>query len=340
MSLLALLSFNLTQQNLRAAEESACDPQYLYHAKFGSGEYSAVAAHSSGLALHFYNAGYGAVYYQVGALAGERTYWAAPQLSHGPAWRPAVTISKEGFVIAVFSDKQDGVGCKQYYRVGWINPHGRVDQSINWLTQVIYLDEGSKSSVAMNDSGFIVAAYEKYQNGRAGLNYRVGRLANPSSGNYTIQWLSGQGAIGYDEGINPHIAINNLNQVVEVHEVPGGHQLQSRRGIIAGNNGSEIKFEQPQRYDDNAADPAIILTDNGMVLEVHISDGLFSRVGTLIHSNQHEIQWQRSTKVRENFDAVNPAFAADGVFAIVVYRDNEDPGNSLYLSTARTCYYP
>ena len=109
MSLLALLSFNLTQQNLRAAEESACDPQYLYHAKFGSGEYSAVAAHSSGLALHFYNAGYGAVYYQVGALAGERTYWAAPQLSHGPAWRPAVTISKEGFVVAVFRENFDAV---------------------------------------------------------------------------------------------------------------------------------------------------------------------------------------------------------------------------------------
>jgi hypothetical protein len=47
-----------------------------------------------------------------------------------------------------------------------------------------------------------------------------------------VQWDSGQYGIQYDDGINPHIAINNLNQIVSVHQVPGEPLLHYRRGTV------------------------------------------------------------------------------------------------------------
>jgi len=333
LSLLTLLALNLSQENVSAAAETVCEPQYDYHAKFGSGEYSALVAHSSRLALHFYtNAHDSTVYYQVGMLTGSGTHWTASQIFKTGAWWPAVSISKEGLVVAVYSDRKDRIGSQQYYRVGWIDPDGGVNQSITWRTGAIHWDGGSSSSVAINDAGFIVSVHESNEPGSTRLHYRVRRFADLLQGDYSIRWHSGQAGIGYDDGINPHIAINDLNQVVEVHEVGTGG-LQYRRGIIAGINGTEIRFEQSQPYDDNGADPAIVLLNSGLVLEIHISDGLYSRAGVLVRANMHEIEWRIPVRIRENFDAVNPALATAASFALTIYRDKQDPGNGIYLST-------
>jgi hypothetical protein len=65
--------------------------------------------------------------------------------------------------------------------------------------------------------------------GSSGLYYRVGQLGNPAGGDYTIAWSSGSTGVKYDDGVNPHIAINNQKQVVEVHQV--GYRLSKNSAM-------------------------------------------------------------------------------------------------------------
>jgi hypothetical protein len=132
---------------------------------------------------------------------------------------PSVALSKEGLVIAVHSDLAFKTASEQFYRVGWINPNGDQNQSISWISEFIHWDGGYHTSIAINDNGLIVGVHESNAFSGTGLYYRVGRLRNSAYGDFTIAWTSGTAGVNYDDGINPHIAINNQNQVVEVHQV-------------------------------------------------------------------------------------------------------------------------
>jgi hypothetical protein len=162
-----------------------------------------------------------------------------------------------------------------------------------------------------------------------GLYYRVGHLRNPAGGDYTIAWTSGFTGIGYDDGINPHIAINNYNEVVEVHQVTGEMLLHYRRGTVSR---GKITFAQSKRYDNYARTPAVALLDSGMVLEVHALDGLYSRRGTLSLSNSTDIEWASSVIVDGDKTVKYPAVATNGTDAVQV---NEVGYKlELYFSTA------
>jgi hypothetical protein len=149
-----------------------------------------------------------------------------------------------------------------------------------------------------------------------GIYYRVGHLRNPAGGDYTIQWDSGQYGIQYDDGINPHIAINNLNQVVAVHQVPGETLLHYRRGTVSGGT---IHFGGSRRYDNHAERPAVALLDSGVVLQVHSLGGLIVRTGMLSLSNTEEIEWGEPAKVVPDGGAEYPAVATDGTQVVTTY---------------------
>jgi hypothetical protein len=106
-------------------------------------------------------------------------------------------------------------GSQVFYQVGKIDPSGPVDQSLTWLTQGIHLDAGFHARIAMNDKGLIVDVHET-GHASTGMYYRVGQFTNPAAGNFTIQWDSGRG-VHYDDGINPHIALNNQSPKSEAH---------------------------------------------------------------------------------------------------------------------------
>jgi hypothetical protein len=150
--------------------------------------------------------------------------------------------------------------------------------------------------------------------------YRVGHLRNPAGGDYTIQWDSPSWGVYYDDGINPHIAINNFNQVVAVHQVPGEHLLHYWRGTITGGT---IHFAQSRRYDENAERPAVALLDSGLVLEVHSLGGLASSRGWLSLSNSWEIEWSPAKKEDPNDCIEYPALAANGTYAIQTHLRND-----------------
>jgi hypothetical protein len=89
-------------------------------------------------------------------------------------------------------------------------------------------------SISVNYNGTIAEAHEA--EGKKGMYYRLGHLKAPGSGNFTIGWDSGDLGQSWDDGVNPHIAINDNNDVVEVHQASSNdHRLHYTRAKISGN---------------------------------------------------------------------------------------------------------
>jgi hypothetical protein len=132
--------------------------------------------------------------------------------------------------------------------------------------------------------------------------------------------------------INPHIAINNQNQVVEVHQVTGESLLHYRRGTVSD---GKITFGASQRYDIDARQPAVALLDSGLVLEVHSSwEDLYSRTGKLDPSNSTLIDWSTPVKNGGNSYSIKyPALAANGRYAFQTH------GKTGILAFTNEIYY-
>jgi hypothetical protein len=294
--------------------------------KYDEGQSSSVAVHPSGLVLeaHQTNAFAGrALWYNVGMLNGTSVTWGGSQRlpeSGGTQNWPNVAITKDGYVIFVYSGGEFKRFGNLYYMVGKIDPDGGTDQSITWLTDKIHIDAGFHSSIAINEKGSILLAFESGSGGD-GLYYRVGHLTNPAGGDYSIWWDSGEYGVRYDAGINPHIALNNLDEVVEVHQVDGERLLHYRRGnVFLGT----INFGGSERYDSDASQPAVALLDSGLVVELHASSGLAlmsARTGTLSASNPEGIDWSDSVNIKLGYDEY-PAVASNGSYAIGTWQAN------------------
>jgi hypothetical protein len=200
-----------------------------------------------------------------------------------------------------------------------IDPFGCEDQSIQWLTEFMHWDAGYHASIAINDSGLIVGVHET-GHASTGLYYRVGHFVNPGAGGCTIQWDSGPSGVWYDDGTNPQIATNNHNQLVEVHQVPGETLLHYWRGTISH---GEIQFVASQRYNNDAKQPAVLLLDNGVVVEAHV-DGSWSEIiatsGVLSPDDPAIIEWGSSVGLNGG-NVSYPAIATDGTQLAVTFSD-------------------
>jgi hypothetical protein len=317
-----------------AVAPSGCDLKFNPFDLVDDGIESSIALHSSGLALEFHRSPHNErIWYRVGKqFPQNKNYivWGNSQWASGAyGYWPTVALSKEGYVIEVHSDRQHKSGSQLFYRIGKIDPNGDENQSISWKTDFISWDGGFHTSIAINDNGLIVGVHES--NSSTGLYYRVGQLRNPAGGDYTITWSSGSAGVKYDDGKNPHIAINNHNQVVEVHQVTGATLLHYRRGTVSA---GKITFAASQRYDNDADQPAVALLDSGLVLEVHASWGnLYSRTGKLDPSNSTLIEWSPSLRNGGLETIEYPALAAKGSHAFQTH------GRRGFLTFGDVIYY-
>jgi hypothetical protein len=87
----------------------SCDPNFGSISALGGGIQPSVAAHSSGLVLEFHHSEDRIIdhtlWYHVGKRNGNSVTWGRSQNSPGTiGFWPAVTLSKEGYVILVISD--------------------------------------------------------------------------------------------------------------------------------------------------------------------------------------------------------------------------------------------
>jgi hypothetical protein len=291
--------------------------------RYDKGVQMSVAAHSSGLFIEFHKTeayNEGTIWYQIGRSDGTKVVWGGSQKAGASGYWPAVAISKEGYVILVLSDTKFKSGSILNYRVGKINLSGGVDQSIQWVTDSIHWDAGFHASIAINDNGVVVGVHES-GHGTSGLYYRVGHFY-PTSGNYTVQWTIPTWGVYYNDGVNPHIALNNRNEVVEVHQVPGENLLHYWRGKVVN---STIQFVSSQRYNDNASQPAVTLLDNGTVVEAHVKDvdKIIVTTGMLSANDPALIEWGSSVGIGWNSvnDINYPALATAGTEVVVTFEE-------------------
>jgi hypothetical protein len=308
--------------------------------RYDQGEDTSLAAHVSGLVLEIHQShaiGNRGLWYHVGMLSGTSVTWGRSQsMGYSEGSWPNFAISKEGYVIFVYSTGQFKSGSDLRYQVGKIDPYGSIDQSITWLAYGKW-DAGFHSSIAINDNGTIVGVHESGTGG-TGLYYRVGHLKNPNAGDYTIAWDSGDYGVKYDDGINPHIAINNLNQVVEVHQVTGESYLHYRRGNLSA--GTVILGGSP-RYSNDGSKPTVALLDNGFVMELDSrNDGnIYARTGAFSSSDSWTVDWSPVLTKLSNEDsdyARYPALASNGGYAVGTWASfSFDITGVLYSSVAK-----
>jgi hypothetical protein len=307
----------------------SCEPEFNFIEQYDNGMQTSIAAHSSGLVVECHKSqANDQLWYRVGKVQGDKITWGGSRKLDDIGYWPAITISKEGYVIVLHSDRPAKLLSQLFYKVGKIDPNGDQNQPIAWLTGSKNWDQGFHSSIAINDNGVIVGVHET-GGGGSGLYYRIGRLLNPAGGDYGMHWDSGPWGIYYDEGINPHIAINDKNEIVQVHQVAGESLLHYRRGVV---NGSAILFEPSRRYDNYAEQPAIAVLDSGLVLEVHGLGGLIYRTGRLSLSNAHEIEWAEPIKLDNNSYISYPALAATATGTYVI--ETHQHANRLHYSVA------
>ena len=333
------LRFSLTIICLTlAAKSAAAQLQWSSSQKYDTGQDTAVAMHVSGLILEFHRTHILAgteLFYHVGKVIGTNVTWGGSQRLPAEGTWPNVAISKEGYVLFVWSTGLAKRSSALYYMTGKIDPNGEANQSISWLTQPTRVDAGFHSSIAMNDNGIIAEVHESGSNG-TGLYYRVGQFKNPKAGDFTIVWNSGEWGVNYDDGINPHIAFNNQNQVVEVHQVTGQHLLHYHRGVVLKN--AVIDFQASQRYDNWGYEPSVALSDGGLAVEIHRNDPnrrAYAMTGTLSLAYPERISWSTSVDISNEGGSIYPAVATNGNYAIGTWTSSGLVTNALYYSVAR-----
>lgn len=308
---------------------------------FDTGYESSVAIHPSGLIVEVHTSGqtiftYTGLYYRIGKLDaakksitwGPSRRWVSP--GRNGSW-PAVAITREGYAILTYSNAFTKSNAVLRYSVGTLNLTGGTDQLIDFKEQHVKLDTGFHDSISVNYNGTIAEAHES--DGKKGMYYRLGHLKAPGSNDFTIVWDSGDGGQYWDDGVNPNIAINDNNDVVEVHQASSDdHRLHYTRAKISGNR---ITFGKDHPFFSTGMRPAITLLNNGYVVEMHGSnknrDGHYElryRVGSLDANNAALINWPDGTTAGyiENMGGV----ATDGNYLIATAQR----GIHLYASSA------
>jgi hypothetical protein len=135
--------------------------------------------------------------------------------------------------------------------------------------------------------------------------------------------------------MNPHIAINADNQVVEVHQVSSEWLLHYRRGRISAEvpSLSGITFEQSHRYNDSAVRPAVAFIGRQQVVEMHGDRGLRFRIGSLSLRDRDVIDWTTPQVISPNDSSfTTPSVASDGKVVVSVFE--RTGGAELYFSVA------
>jgi hypothetical protein len=297
--------------------------------KYDNGYESSVAIHPSGLIVEVHSSGqtiatYTGLYYRIGKLDAVKG-----AVSWGPSRRwvssgtsgswPSVAITKEGYAILTYSNAFTKSNAGLRYYVGTLDLDGTTDQQINFKVSNTKYDNGFHNSISVNYNGTIAEAHEA--DGGKGIYYRLGHLNGPGSGDFSIVWDTGSNGQKYDNGINPRISINDNNDVVEVHQVTGEHLLHYIRGKASAN---QIAFSSNHpRYSDNGDRPAVVLLNNGYVVELHGANynsktgawEFFNRVGTLDASHSSLINWSSNTRIAANLGHVG-GIATDGNYLI------------------------
>ncbi|HVG06422.1 MAG TPA: hypothetical protein VNM67_01875 [Thermoanaerobaculia bacterium] len=142
----------------------------------------------------------------------------------------------------------------------------------------------------------------------------------------------------FDKGESPCCAINSHNTVVEIHKGESSTSLNWRVGTV--NEGIKVEFvPAPKQHDfDTGYDPAVALTDDNIVIEVHGSrrgkNGyLYHHVGTLGSS---AVSFPTSAIQIGDENGFDPSIAVDGSgYVVEVHNSDSLVVGGLYYRLGR-----
>jgi len=230
--------------------------------KFDDGFYPSVAINDNGTVVEVHESQWRrALFYRVGTVKEEDmtiTWSKEGSSQYDSGMAPAVALNNKGEIVEVhITNKLRSY--TTFYHVGTLQE----SSDIMWSDSHSY-GEGSRPQVAINDKGMVVEVHEMVQlkNTTA---YVVGQIQSSELATADIGW-GPMTVLG--NGCNPHIAINNDNQVVEVHEMgfrdifySGGIIHQQPKAIAGISDGKE--YENHKLCD--GISPAVAMNDDGKI---------------------------------------------------------------------------
>jgi hypothetical protein len=302
--------------------------------KFDNGVEPTVAVTPSGLVVEFHktqNKYNNDIYYRIGKVS--QVYGGDYLVSWGPSQtigkdgqRPHVAITKEGYVVLVYTKGAYtgyGTQVQMRYWAGQLDPTGDTKQAIVWRVKDAFYDTGQHASLSFNTNDILVDTHESANNSK--LFYRIGHFLNPSQGQFDIVWDSGTGGIEFDKGINPSIGINQLNQVIEVHQTEkSSSYLHYRRGTL-GSDRIVWASTDSNRYENDSKTPAVALTDQGLAVEAAIRNRYtFSRTGILNVGDPMRVDWSTAVQIDwGTYAGISPSITTNGVVAIATWESDD-----------------
>jgi hypothetical protein len=301
---------------------------------------SSTAMHYSGLIVEVHDST-GSVYqtgnwYHIGKVnaSGTKVNWGPSRhLNCCFAMYPSVAITNEGYVIFSYSTGSNKKDSTLTIMVGTLDVNGGIDQTIEWKTKQAPFDSGYHDTLSVNASGVIAEAHESGSGGK-GMYYRLGHLKDPASGDFTIVWDTGDYGQKYADGINPHIAINDNGEVVEVHQASAGdYKLHYIRGKL---NANSIEFNKSQpRYNDNGQRPAVALLNDGYLVEVHDNgSSVYYRTGLLDSKDASKIDWSKTQSIPNGKSLESNSVSSNGYYAVATAYDDYYASYSYSVSVA------
>lgn len=227
----------------------------------GAGSHPTVSINDEGTVVVFHKSQWRRrLFYRVGKVNKEdlTIKWSTEFTPYSSGMRPAVALNNKGQVLVMHMTSTFG-RFAIFYRVGTL----KEDSTVKWSDFSRY-KKGKRPQVALNDKGTVVEVHEQ-----APLNHAVlcavGQIQSSEPITAEVKWGS-MFIVG--RGSNPHITVNNANQVVEVHEkgfrdvfYSGGVVYQQAKAI-AGITECEI-----DKLCDGIS-PAVAMNDDGKVIFV------------------------------------------------------------------------
>jgi hypothetical protein len=306
-----------------AYAQSPLDWKVAQH--FDTGVQTSVAVTPSGLVIEFHRSqNNNTIWYRVGK-AGETwdrhpfVRWAknSNSLSYDGQW-PSVAITKEGYLVLVYTKSDFGRETQMRYWVGKLDPSGDEKQTISWKVKNAFYDTGQYATVAFNANDILVDVHESANN--SNLYYRIGHFLNPAAGHFDLVWDSGSYGREYDTGANPHISVNQNNEILEVHQ--SGNKttyIHYRRGRLYT---THIGFASTGsvHFDSGPKQPAVALANNNAIEVDSQNDATFARTGLLSSSWPDRVDWSDPVEIGwSGYQGIAPSVTTDGTAAIATW---------------------
>ena len=234
----------------------------------GEGGDPSVAISNTNLIVEVHS-NWGQLYYKMGKLdpAGGSVAWGQQrEFAAGFTGSPSIAVTNGGYVLLSCSESP-----RLKYYVGTLDPNRDINQEISFKVNGEYYDTGSSPAISINNNGIIVEVHRENSD-EDKLNYKIGHLTSPATGDFHIAWDTGPYSIPYTNGGSPSISLNDNNDLVELHNVPNEFLIHYIRGHVSGKS---IAFASDQpRYDWYGNHSSVVLQDDGYVASLHVRLGI------------------------------------------------------------------